>query len=762
MTEPAVHAPGEAISIDLLTDPAGVPRARAMLQRAQWAGSAFARYDRAAVDRIVHAAAAAGAAQAREYADWAVRETGFGVAEHKVIKNLASSTGLVEAYAGHDYVTPRVDPSARMVEIPRPAGVVLALTPSTNPVATVFVKSLLALMTRNAVVVSPHPLARECSADAARTLAEAAVAAGAPDGVIQVVDEPSVPLINALMADERTSVIVATGGTAVVRAAYSSGTPAIGVGPGNVPVFVADDADLPEAARRIVDSKSFDNSILCTNESVLIVTEAAAAALLRHLQRAGAYLLPPDERDKVRDLVFPGGQFDTRFVGKDATWIAAQAGLRVPGTTRVLLAPFPLVVPEEPLAHEKLCPVLGLTQVGSVRHGIDAARAVLRLGGRGHSAAIHAADPATIMAYGAALEVLRVVVNAGSSLGSAGVGTGLAPSMTIGTGFFGRSSVGENLQPKHLVQWTRLAYNEDPAVGFADFTGLVPWEAPAGAVPPYPVASNLRDADGRPRPGRSSPATTPGKNAPASAAGSGRLAAGLAGAAPTPIWRHCGRRSGGSCWRSCGGSWGMGVGELRSFIFLDRLQPQTMCYLGSWIRGSLPRSNDAAIVVEVAPGLDVEPLTDVALKYANVKAGILVVERHFGYLEVHGSTDEVRAAGSAVLDALGASETDASAPEVLASKIVTMIDPQHAFLINRNKIGSMVLAGESLFVLEMQPASYAILAVNEAEKAARIKVVDYRMIGATGRVYLSGSEADVRQAADAAEHALLSRAGNRA
>ena len=730
-----------------------------MLQRAQWAASAFARYDRAAVDRIVHAAAAAGAAKAREYADWAVRETGFGVAEHKVIKNLASSTGLIEAYAGHDYVTPRVDPAARLVEIPRPAGVVLALTPSTNPVATVFVKSLLALMTRNAVVVSPHPLARECSADAARTLAQAAVAAGAPDGVIQVVDEPSVPLINALMADERTSVIVATGGTAVVRAAYSSGTPAIGVGPGNVPVFVADDADLPEAAQRIVDSKSFDNSILCTNESVLIVTEAAAGALLRHLQRAGAYLLPPDERDQVRDLLFPGGHFDTRFVGKDATWIAAQAGLRVPGTTRILLAPFPLVVPEEPLAHEKLCPVLGLTQVGSVRHGIDAARAVLRLGGRGHSAAIHAADPATIMAYGAALEVLRIVVNAGSSLGSAGVGTGLAPSMTIGTGFFGRSSVGENLQPKHLVQWTRLAYNEDPAVGFADFTGLVPWEAPAGAVPPYPVASNLRDAAGGRGPGILPRQQTPGENAPASAAGPGAPGRPASPAlAPIRIWRHCGRRSGGWCWRSCGPSWGTGMGELRSFIFLDRLQPQTMCYLGSWIRGSLPRSNDAAIVVEVAPGLDVEPLTDVALKYAGVRAGILVVERHFGYLEVHGSTDEVRAAGSAVLDALGASEADASAPEVLASKIVTMIDPQHAFLINRNKIGSMVLAGESLFVLEMQPASYAILAVNEAEKAARIKVVDYRMIGATGRVYLSGSEADVRQAADAAEHALRSRA----
>jgi len=189
------------------------------------------------------------------------------------------------------------------------------------------------------------------------------------------------------------------------------------------------------------------------------------------------------------------------------------------------------------------------------------------------------------------------------------------------------------------------------------------------------------------------------------------------------------------------------VAELRSFIFLNRLQPQTMCYLGTWIRGSLPRRDVAAQIIEVAPGLDIEPVTDVALKHAGVRAGILVVERQFGYLEIHGGNDEVRAAGSAVLDALGVSAASATRPQVLASKIISMLDPQHAFLINRNKIGSMALAGESLFVLEMQPASYAILAANEAEKAARIKVVDYRMIGATGRVYLSGSEADVRQAA---------------
>ena len=198
------------------------------------------------------------------------------------------------------------------------------------------------------------------------------------------------------------------------------------------------------------------------------------------------------------------------------------------------------------------------------------------------------------------------------------------------------------------------------------------------------------------------------------------------------------------------------MAELRSFIFINRLQPQTMCYLGSWIRGSLPRSGDAAQVIEIAPGLDIEALTDVALKHAGVQAGILVVERQFGYLEIHGGMDEVRAAGTAVLESLGAAASDAMRPQLLASQIITMLDAQHSFLINRNKLGSMALAGESLFVLEMQPASYAILAANEAEKAARIKVVDYRMIGATGRVYLSGSEADVRQAADAAEDALRS------
>ncbi|CQD14928.1 hypothetical protein A5731_23725 [Mycolicibacterium conceptionense] len=196
------------------------------------------------------------------------------------------------------------------------------------------------------------------------------------------------------------------------------------------------------------------------------------------------------------------------------------------------------------------------------------------------------------------------------------------------------------------------------------------------------------------------------------------------------------------------------MAELRSFIFIDRLQPQTMSYLGTWIKGALPRANQAAQIIEVAPGLDIEGITDVALKHAEVKAGILVVERQFGYLEFHGETGAVKAAADAALDELGGDTGNAVQPNVLASRIISSVDHQHAFLINRNKIGSMVLPGESLFVLEVAPASYAILATNEAEKAADIKVVDFRMIGATGRVYLSGTEADVRTAAEAAQDAL--------
>jgi len=197
------------------------------------------------------------------------------------------------------------------------------------------------------------------------------------------------------------------------------------------------------------------------------------------------------------------------------------------------------------------------------------------------------------------------------------------------------------------------------------------------------------------------------------------------------------------------------VTELRAFIFIDQLQPQTLAYTASWMRGSLPRARMAAQIIEIAPGLDVEALTDTALKGAEVRAGFLVVERQFGTLQFHAySTAEVQAAADAVLSAMNKTRDDAEKPKIFASKIVTRVDDQHAFLMNRNKTGSMVLGGESVYLLECQPAAYAILACNEAEKAADIKVIDMRMFGANGRLYLAGTEADVRNARDAAERAL--------
>ncbi|MEY4171330.1 MAG: hypothetical protein RLZ94_2403, partial [Actinomycetota bacterium] len=286
-----------AVLADIPLEPAGVPRGRAMVERAEWAALSFASYDIESVRRIAKAAAEAGEQIAGGLGEAAVAETGFGVAEHKKLKNVACSIGIWNTYGDHDYVSPVVHPDRGIVEVPRPAGVILALTPSTNPVATVFFKIMLALLTRNAIIISPHPFAKKVCTEAARAMAEAAVAAGAPDGCIQVVEEPSIPLINALMTDERVDVIVATGGSAMVRAAYRSGNPAIGVGPGNVPVVVDATADLIAAARRIVASKSFDNSILCTNESVLIVEERAAEALTAALKREGAYILDGEELD---------------------------------------------------------------------------------------------------------------------------------------------------------------------------------------------------------------------------------------------------------------------------------------------------------------------------------------------------------------------------------------------------------------------------------------------------------------------------------
>lgn len=469
---------------------ADLARAGQMLENARWAARAYGTFGARDVERIVHAVAQAAADHAHEFAEDAVRETGFGVVEHKVIKNLACSTGLLQEYAGHDYVTPQVDEANKIVRIPRPAGVVLALTPSTNPVATTYFKTLLALMTRNSVLICPHPMAAQVSAKAVSVMAQAAQDAGAPAGIVQCVPRPTIDLVESLMGDERVGTIVATGGVGVVRAAYSSSNPALGVGPGNVPCLVDDTADVRAAAEHIVASKAFDNSVLCTNESVLIATEGVADALLRELTRHGAHLLTPEEVGLLTAHMFPMGRLNSEVVGRDAGTIAHAAGVRTGPATRLLLAPFDAPLPEQMMAHEKLCPVLGVLRVPDAARGISAARAIVRIAGSGHSAAIHSADPETIMNFGAAVPVLRIAVNVGNSTGSSGIDTNLAPTMTIGTGFVGRSAIGENLAPKHLLNWAHVAYNSDDAVPMAPFAGLSPWPDRQRDVPTYPWPSN--------------------------------------------------------------------------------------------------------------------------------------------------------------------------------------------------------------------------------------------------------------------------------
>jgi acyl-CoA reductase-like NAD-dependent aldehyde dehydrogenase len=447
-------------------------RAEEMLHRAEWALSVYGQFDRAAVLRVASAAAEAGAAKAADYAKWAVKETGFGVVEHKTIKNELCSRGLFEHYRNDDFTGFRLDPTRKMIEVARPAGVIFALTPSTNPVCTVFYKILLALLTRNAIVISPHPMAKACCTAAALTMAEAAEAAGAPDGIVQVIAEPSLEIIDRLMKSSRTSVILATGGTPMVRAAYGSGNPALGVGPGNCPDYVDASADVGEAARHIAHSKSFDNSILCTNDSAVIAHATVAAQLQRAMTREGCHFVDESERGRVQEVLFPGGKFNVAMLGRDAVTIAKACGLTVSRNTRVLVVPLERIGDDYPLSREKLCPVLGYYQVETAEAGLNACRAMVRRNGAGHSAAIYGSDPEMILRFGAELNVLRIVVNAPCSVGAAGFDTHLAPTMTVGTGFFGRSSVAENVGPQHLIQWVKVAFNKKAGVDLGRFEGL--------------------------------------------------------------------------------------------------------------------------------------------------------------------------------------------------------------------------------------------------------------------------------------------------
>ncbi|MCB2093850.1 MAG: aldehyde dehydrogenase family protein [Rhodobacteraceae bacterium] len=468
--------------------------------RAGWAVRYYSTFTRDAVLGIAEAVARAGHEKAGFYADWAVRETGFGVAEHKKLKNELSALPLLDYYRDLDLVTPRIDAGRKIVDLPKPAGVIFALTPATNPIATLYYKTMLAILSRNAMVISPHPAARECSLDAARHLAAAAEKAGAPAGLIQCIEEPSVPLVQELMRSDKIAVIMATGGTPMVRAAYSSSNPAIGVGPGNAVAYVDPSANVDRAARRIVESKSFDNSVLCTNESIVLTLDCSHGNLERALRTAGGHICNEADTGRLRDYLFPASGFNVAAIGKSACWIAEKAGLRVSPGTKVLVPVIRAPGQDDVLFREKLCPVLPLTSAVDFEQALTFAKQTMRRGA-GHSAAFHGEDSARILRFSQELPVYRVVVNAPCSQGAAGFATHLPPSFMIGTGFKGRSSIGENVGPQHLVHWTSIAYNSDASVPFGSFdlsSVTTPAKRPArqaGALPEPQAAAAEIDRD---------------------------------------------------------------------------------------------------------------------------------------------------------------------------------------------------------------------------------------------------------------------------
>ena len=453
-------------------------KARMKVGRAAWASRSYRDFSRQSVLKIADAIAEAGFARAKKFAADAVEETGYGVVEHKTIKNKLCTHDLLDYYRDLDLVTPRVDEVKKIVELPKPAGVVFALTPATNPVATIYYKAMLAVLSRNAIVISPHPAAKKVSNEAVQHLASAAEAAGAPSGLIQCVEEPSIPLVQDIMASDRVNVIIATGGSAMVRAAYSSGNPALGVGPGNAVAYIDPSAKVDMAAKCIVDSKSFDNSVLCTNESVVLTLTSNRGNVERALRTAGAHICNEEDTDKLRTYLFGDKGFNIEAIGKSASWIADRAGIRVNPATKILVPVVATPGQDDLLFREKLCPVLTLTAAVDFDQALTFAKHTAKRGG-GHSAAFHGEDSRNLVLFSQKVPVYRVVVNAPCSQGAAGFATNLPPSFTIGTGFSGRSSIGENMGPQHLVHWTRIAYAKDQSADLStlDFKSISAIEA---------------------------------------------------------------------------------------------------------------------------------------------------------------------------------------------------------------------------------------------------------------------------------------------
>lgn len=445
-----------AIDADLLA----LQEMRTAVQIAKEAQLAYMSFTQEQVDRIVKAVADAAYEQSARLGKMAVEETGMGVAAHKTIKNEVGSRDVYESIK--DLKTVGVvgeDKVKKVVEIAAPFGVVAAIIPTTNPTSTAFFKTLIALKTRNSIVVSPHPYAIQCTNEALKVCDEAAVAAGAPKGLIQCLTMASMDATQQLMKHPDVNLILATGGSALVKAAYSSGKPAYGVGPGNVPVYIERSAKIEKAVKDIIDSKSFDYGTICATEQAIVVDRNILELVNRELKKNGAYILSDEEKLIMEKVVSPiPGKVNPKIVGKSPQVIAKLAGITLPEGTRVIVGMETKVGKEIPFSLEKLSPVFAMYVASDLNHAKDLCLSLLNLGGRGHSLSIHTETDAIAREFAMDMPVSRILVNTMSSVGAVGGTTGLMPSMTLGCGTFGGNITSDNVTAKHLLNIKRMAY----------------------------------------------------------------------------------------------------------------------------------------------------------------------------------------------------------------------------------------------------------------------------------------------------------------
>ncbi len=441
-------------------DLAARQEARILAKNAAQAQEKLGRMSQEALDAIVESVANAFSAQAETLARMAVEETGFGNTQDKTIKNRFASETVAEAVRGMKTVgLLRENHENRLWEIGIPVGVIAAIVPSTNPTSTVCYKSLIALKAGNSIVFSPHPKALRCTLQAAKIVAAAAEAAGAPKDAVSCLTIPSLQGCQELMTAPQTRLILATGGPAMVKAAYSSGKPAIGVGAGNGPVYIHSSADVKEAVSAILRSKTFDNGTVCASEQSIIVEKPMEIAVLEEAQRQGFYLMNEQEAGSLARLLFkPNGALSPDVVGKSAVHLAKMAGFPVPPDTKILLARENDAGPSVPYSMEKLCPVLAFYVMENQQAVLEKVVQVLTHEGSGHTFAMHCNDESVIREFAARIPVSRFLVNTPAALGGIGSTTGLFPALTLGCGAVGGSSSSDNISPMNLINIRRVAW----------------------------------------------------------------------------------------------------------------------------------------------------------------------------------------------------------------------------------------------------------------------------------------------------------------